>query len=243
MQNDTPTTQTPKSKKPAMPKILASNKKAIIILAVAVLALAGSFLAGRQSALPGNGGTRFSTNDKAPKSLRSNLVALSIEHSNLTNSALAAQLDDARDADALKSAAYTNGEDISAAIAGIYGADAQTKFNELWKTKLDRLFDYANALKNNDEAAKQTAKNAVESETPEAIANYLGEVNPNLKDKAVKTLLADHAGLLIVAADAHKAGDYKEELNRLQEANRGLESFVNVVVDAVAKQHPDSFKE
>src|SRR5690348_8485925 len=71
--------------------------------------------------------------------LRASLVTLGVQHMELTDAAVADALDGSPGADATAKALYDNGTTIGTAVGSVYGKDAETTFNSVWKLHLDQF--------------------------------------------------------------------------------------------------------
>lgn len=102
------------------------------------------------------------TSDTKAADLRTNLVTLGVEHMTLTNQAVDAALDGSPSAAATGAALYANGDTIGAAVGSVYGKDAESTFDSVWKLHLDQFVKYAVADKTGDAAGKQAALDSIQ---------------------------------------------------------------------------------
>ena len=174
--------------------------------------------------------------------LRSTLVTLGVEHMTLTNQAIDAALDGSKNADASAAALYANGNDIGAAVGSIYGKDAETTFNSVWKLHLDEFVKYAVAGSKNDEAGKKAALDAISTGYTKPLSQYLAKANPNLPEATLESVLGDHVQMTATMIDDHVAGKYADEQSELKQANQHIEGIFSTLSGAIVKQYPAKFQ-
>jgi len=174
--------------------------------------------------------------------LRSNLVTLGVEHMSLTNTAVDDALDGSPAAAESAKALYTNGNNIGAAVGSVYGKEAETTFNSVWKLHLDEFVKYAVADKSGDEAAKKAALDTIEAQYTKPLAQFLAKANPNIDEKTLETALGDHVQMTAAMFDDHVQGKYADEYAELQTANKHMESIMSSLAGAIVKQYPAKFQ-
>lgn len=173
--------------------------------------------------------------------LRVNLVTLGLEHMTLTNQAVDAALDGSPSAGASGAALYANGNTIGAAVGSIYGKDAETTFDSVWKLHLDQFVNYAVADKKGDSAAKQAALNTIQTSYTVPLAQYLAKANPNLPESALQTALTDHVNMTAMMIDDHVKGDYTAEYADLDAANAHMKDLFSTLAGGIVTQFPSKF--
>lgn len=173
--------------------------------------------------------------------LRSTLVKLGLEHMTLTDQAVDAALDGSANASATGAALYENGTNIGAAVGSVYGKDAETTFNSVWKLHLDEFVKYAVASKGGDEAGKAAALDSINMNYTKPLAAYLAKANPNLPEATLEGALNDHVKMTAQMIDYHVQGKYTEEANQLKMANDHIEGLFSTLADAIVKQNPSKF--
>ena len=173
--------------------------------------------------------------------LRANLVTLGLEHMTLTDQAVDAALDGSANAKATGAALYANGNDIGAAVGSVYGKDAETTFNSVWKLHLDQFVNYAVADSKGDAAAKQAALNAIDTGYTKPLSQYLAKANPNLPESALETALGEHVDMTAQMIDDHVQGKYADEAALLNSANSHIATIFSTLAGAIVKQYPSKF--
>lgn len=187
-----------------------------------------------------NGSSAGAVSSKAAD-LRANLVTMGVEHMIYTDQAVDAALDGSPNASALADALYANGNDIGAAVGSVYGKEAETTFNSVWKLHLDEFVKYAVASKSNDAAGKTAALNAIDTGYTKPLSQYLAKANPNLPEKTLYEALAGHVSMTAQMIDDHTKGDYKAEAAELKMANDHINGLFSTLANAIVKQYPEKF--
>ncbi len=216
----------------------------IIIPVVAlVVGVAGGYALGHQNKNSSSANSYSMSPSSATKAadLRSMLVTLGVEHMTLTNQAVDAALDGSKTADATGAALYANGNDIGAAVGSIYGKDAETTFDSVWKLHLDEFVKYAVADSKGDAAGKQAALAAIDTGYTKPLSQYLAKANPNLPEATLESVLGDHVQMTAAMIDKHVAGDYSGEASDLKAANQHIEGIFSTLAGAIVKQYPAKF--
>ena len=228
-----------------MKKLNQSGMAEVIV--VLVVALAVGMLGGYTIGHHSKTSTSTSNNSSAPSSatkaadLRSTLVTLGLEHMTLTNQAVDAALDGGKNADATGAALYANGNEIGAAVGSVYGKDAETTFDSVWKLHLDQFVKYAVADSKGDAAGKQAALDAISTGYTKPLSQYLAKANPNLPEATLESVLGDHVAMTATMIDDHVAGKYADEASQLKMANLHIEGIFSTLADAIVKQYPSKF--
>jgi hypothetical protein len=221
-------------------KLLKSESGNIALAVVAVVAgLVIGFTAGRVM----HKTTTTSTADITPsaQTLDNTLVTLGLQHMTLTDQAVDATLDGNKDATALTTQLYANGNQIGAAVGSIYGSSAQTTFDSVWKLHLDQFVAYAEADAKGDAAGKQAALNAIQTGYTIPLAQYLAKANPNLPENTLQTLLSQHVAMTAQIIDDHVQGNYTQEATDMNSADQMMTKIFSTLANAIVKQYPSKF--
>ncbi len=182
-----------------------------------------------------------STTTKAAD-LRADLVTLGVNHMNYTNKAVDQALSGSKGAAESGKALYTNGTTIGAAVGSVYGKDAETTFNTVWKLHLDQFVNYAVAGSKGDEAGKAAALASIDANYTKPLAQYLAKANPKLPEAALESALRDHVNMTAKMIDFRVAGDYANEQMELDMANKHIEGLMSTLASGIVQQYPDKFK-
>ena len=184
---------------------------------------------------------KVATTDTKAADLRANLVTLGVEHMTLTNQAVDAALDGSPSAAATGAALYANGDSIGAAVGSVYGKDAETTFDKVWKLHLDEFVKYAVADKTGNDAGKQAALDSIQQNYTVPLAQYLAKANPNLPVGVLQSALSDHVAMTATMIDDHVKGDYVAEAAQLDMANTHIKELFSTLAGGIVKQYPSKF--
>lgn len=182
------------------------------------------------------------TPDTATKSadLRVVLNALEREHVDLASQATRNGFDGRADFDASAKALDANSVNISKAIGSVYGAPAEAKFLEIWRSHITFFVNYTVAAQKGDKAGMDKAVTDLGGYI-DAISDFLSGANPNLPRDAVKQLVTDHVGLLKGAVDTYGAKDYPGSYAKEHAANDQIGKIADAIAGAIVKQYPEKF--
>lgn len=216
----------------------------VVVVAVVVIGLvAVTVLHKNKSTTVTQASSTTNLNTQKASDLRANLVTYGIEHMILTDMAVDNALDGTKGATASGAALYANGNDIGAAVGSVYGKDAQTTFDSVWKLHLDQFVNYAVAGSKGDAAGKTAALNAISTGYTKPLAQYLAKANPNLPEATLESALSDHVAMTAKMIDLHNSGDYAGEQTELNAANQHLEGLFSTLSAAIVKQYPAKFQD
>jgi len=228
-----------------MKKLNESGVAEVIMIFVVALAvgLIGGYTIGHNK----NKTSKSSSSGTAPSSatkaadLRADLVTLGVEHMTLTDQAVDAALDGSPNAGATGAALYANGNNIGAAVGSVYGNNAQTTFDSVWKLHLDQFVKYAVADKGGDSAGKQAALDTISTGYTKPLSQYLAKANPNLPEATLESVLSDHVAMTAKMIDYHVAGNYAAEASELTMANQHIEGIFSTLANGIVLQFPAKF--
>ena len=174
--------------------------------------------------------------------IRANLVSLGVQHQDLTQAAIDAALDGSPNASAVGADLYKNGTDIGAAVGSVYGKDAETTFNTVWKLHLDEFVKYAGASSKGDDAGKKAALSTIDSQYTKPLSAYLAKANPNLPEATLYSVLSDHVSMTANMIDLHVKKDFAGETAARDQAAQHLNGVFSTLAGGIVKQFPDKFQ-
>lgn len=174
--------------------------------------------------------------------LRANLVSLGVQHMDLTFAAVDATLAGSPSASAVGADLYKNGENIGAAVGSVYGEEAETTFNSVWKLHLDQFVAYAGASASGDEAGKAAALATIESDYTRPLAAYLANANPNLPEDVLFQTLDEHVKQTAAMIDQQAAGDYAGASLAREQAAQHLVGTFSTLAGGIVQQFPEKFE-
>ena len=219
----------------AMPIVL------VIVILVIVGAVSYTFMNKNDDKSTITTKASVATTDTKAADFRSDFVTLGVQHMELTSNAVDAALDGAPGAGAVAKAVYANGTDIGAGIGSIYGKDAETTFNTVWKLHLDEFINYAVAGKKGDAAGKAAALASIDKNYTKPLSAYLAKANPNLPEATLNSVLGEHITMTAKMIDLHNAGDFAGEQAELKLADKHIEGIFSTLAGAIVKQYPAKF--
>lgn len=174
--------------------------------------------------------------------LRSDLNYLLSEHAGLAVAAMQNGIDGSKDFEASAAALSANTEDLSAAIASVYGAEAGEQFKQMWADHIGHFVNYVKATGANDEEAKKAALTAL-SQYKDSFAKFLETATDGrLPADALAEGLQMHVDQLVTAFDTYTAGDYASTYPAVREAYGHMFETSKGLSGAIADQFPDKFK-
>lgn len=180
--------------------------------------------------------------DTKAADLRTLLNNLQAEHVDLASAATRAGFDGDKSFEAAAGALGHNTDELSKAVASVYGEEAGNKFKEIWASHIQFFVDYTVAAKGNDKAGMDKAVQNLNGYV-EAISAFLSEANPNLPKDAVAQLVSEHVGLLKEAVDKHAARDFAGSYEAQHQAREQITTEIaNTLAGAIVKQKPEAFQ-
>jgi hypothetical protein len=136
---------------------------------------------------------------------------------------------------------HKTGDQIGAAVGSIYGTDAQTTFNTVWKLHLNDFVKYAVADKSNDTAAKAAALTDIDTNYTKPLAQYLAKANPNLPEAVLEGSLRDHVTMTATMIDDHVQGKFADEASMRDQGAQHLSGLFSTLAEGIVKQYPAKF--
>ncbi len=180
------------------------------------------------------------TNTKSA-GLRALLNNLEAEHVDLASAATRAGFDGDPSFNAAAAALGKNTDDLSAAIASVYGNDAGARFKEIWTSHIGFFVDYTVAAKAGDKAGMDKAVQNLNGYV-EAISTFLSSANPNLPKDAVAQLVTEHVDLLKQTVDTYGAKDFAGSYDAQSRARTQITTKIaDTLAGAIVKQNPNKF--
>jgi hypothetical protein len=164
------------------------------------------------------------------------------EHMVLAAEAMRAGVTKSPEFEAASASLDENTQDLSDAIAGVYGADAGTQFQDVWREHTAAYLAFVQALGANDDAARRASLEQLHA-YHERIAQFLTSSNPMLDAAAVADLIRRHVQALITQAEATAANDPARAVAATREGYAGTFEVGAALADAIARQFPDQFRD
>ncbi len=194
---------------------------------------------GNDKAVKSSSVSSQSTDTKAA-GLRVVLNNLEAQHVDLASAATRAGFDGSPMFEASAGALDQNSIALSKAIGSVYGADAEAKFLEIWRSHITFFVNYTVAAKKGDTAGMDKAVSDLNGYVS-AISDLLGGAT-GLPKEAVASLVTEHVGLLKSAVDKHGAGDFAGSYAAQQAARDQITTKIaDTLAGAIVKQNPSKF--
>ncbi|WP_424768240.1 copper amine oxidase N-terminal domain-containing protein [Paenibacillus sp. sgz302251] len=178
---------------------------------------------------------------KGPTSdLRSALGQILGEHALLAITAMQKGYDGAADFGQAAGELNRNTDDLTAAVASVYGMDAGEAFKEIWSSHIGYFVDYVKATAAKDAAGQQAAIADLEQYRTDQAAFFAG-ANPNFDETVIASELKMHIDHLLGTFDHYVAGDYEEAYEEAYTAYSHMFMTADALAGGIAAQFPDAF--
>ncbi len=212
---------------------------AAVLVAAVVGLLVGYGLASKQAPAAVDGMVPTSSTKAAD--LRVLINAIEREHVDLASTAVRNGFDGAPSFAASADALGANTKRLSDAVASVYGAEAGTRFSEIWTSHIGFFVDYTVAAKTGDAAGMAKAVENLGGYA-DAVSDFLSTANENLPRETVHGLVMQHIGHLKAAVDAYGKKDFAGSFNAQHAAYDQIGTIADAIAEAIVKQKPDLFK-
>ncbi|MBM7581057.1 copper amine oxidase [Jeotgalibacillus terrae] len=206
-------------------------------LSLLLLAPAGSALADDH----GNHGGDSPSVETPASDLRTTLGHYLSEHAFLAIEAMRRGADGTEDFDAAVNALNANTEDLTGAIASVYGEEAGAQFNEMWSNHIGFFVDYVVATGEGDQAAKDEALANLDNYRADFSQFLEGATGERLQADNLAEGLQAHVNQLIGAFDSYVAGDYDQAYMYEREAIGHMHMVAKGLSGAITDQFPENF--
>ena len=129
-----------------------------------------------------------------------------------------------------------NSDDLVGAVTTVYGEEAGAAFDPLWRKHIGFFVAYTQAIAADDQAGADAAVADLTAYADEFGAFLESATEGGLPKEAVAELLGEHAGTLIAAIDAQKAGNAMEAFANLKDAAGHMPMIGDALAAAIATQ-------
>jgi hypothetical protein len=181
--------------------------------------------------------------DTPAADLRADLNYLLSEHAAFAILAMQKGINGAKDFEASAGALNQNTEDLSKAVASIYGEEAGAKFKEIWSSHIGYFVNYVTATAANDEAAKEKAIAELEEYKVEQAKFLDAATEGRLKAADLEAGLQMHIDELLNAFNSYTEKDYATTYENVREAYAHMFDVGAGLSGAIVDQFPDKFQE
>ncbi|QFT87954.1 hypothetical protein FIU87_04730 [Bacillus sp. THAF10] len=181
------------------------------------------------------------TVDTPAADLRADLNHVFAEHAALAVLAMQKGIDGAEDFDNAAGALNENTDDLSAAVASVYGEEGGAAFNEIWSSHIGYFVDYVVATGEENEEGREEAVAELEEYKVEQAAFLETATEGRLKGADLEKGLQMHVDELLLAFNSYNEGDYETTYNTFREAYSHMFGVGEMMSGAIVDQFPDKF--
>lgn len=173
--------------------------------------------------------------------LRAGLGQLLGEHATLAALAMQKGIDGAPDFTAAAAALNSNTDDLSAAIATVYGTAAGDAFKPIWSSHIGYFVDYVKATAAKDETGRGQAVAALEDYRMKQ-AEFFHSANPAyFETAAIADGLKMHIGHLLDTFNSYVNKDYAKAYSLERTAYSHMFMTASELTGGIVAQFPDKF--
>ncbi|MBW7461691.1 hypothetical protein K0U00_47325, partial [Paenibacillus sepulcri] len=134
-----------------------------------------------------------------------------------------------------------NTDDLTAAVASVYGASAGAEFKTIWATHIGYFVDYVKATAANDPEGRQKAIADLEDYRTKQAA-FFANANPdNFKQEVIAEGLKMHIHHLLDAFDAYVNKDYSAVYADTRAAYAHMFETGDALAAGISAQYPAKF--
>ena len=180
------------------------------------------------------------TTDTPAADLRVAMNNLFSEHVDVSAEVMRNIIDDSSDLEASKEAQMDNAVEIAEAFGSLYGSDVQELVGEAFIEHIEFSNEYAEAVDDMDENAKDDADDELDEYLRE-ISVLLASVIDTVDEETAYSVLRDHEDLMNEAAEQYKAGRYSQAYETEREALKQIQVVSDVLSQGVVDTMPEDF--
>lgn len=173
--------------------------------------------------------------------LRATLDQYLSEHAFLAIYTMQKGIDGAEDFEEIAAALNANTEDLTAAIASVYGDEAGAMFKEMWNDHIGFFVDYVVATAEENEEGRQEALAKLDNYRQDFSKFLESATDERLEASALAEGLQMHVDQLVWAFDQYVAGDYDATYDNAREAVHHMFGVGKGLSTAITDQFPEKF--
>lgn len=186
--------------------------------------------------------SEYELNVSSPASdLRATLDLYLSEHAFLAIVAMQKGIDGAEDFEDVVASLDHNTEDLTAAIASVYGDEAGDMFREMWNDHIGFFVDYVTATAEEDEAGREEALTALDNYRTEFSQFLESATDERLEADALAEGLQMHVDQLVWAFDQYNEGDFDAAYENVREGIHHMFGVGKGLSTAIVDQFSDDF--
>nr|WP_309143162.1 copper amine oxidase [Domibacillus sp. A3M-37] len=173
--------------------------------------------------------------------LRSQLNYVFTEHAGLAAMAMQDGVDGAKSFEQAAAALTANANDLSTAVASVYGEEAGAHFAKIWNSHIGYFVDYVKATGAKDAKAQEAAKADLDEYIKKQAAFLDTATQGRVSAADLEEGLTMHVDQLLKAFDSYVAGDYETAYSSIREAYAHMSMPAAGLSAAIVDQFPDKF--
>ncbi len=182
------------------------------------------------------------TNPDTPAvDLRAHLNYLFTEHAALAVMAMQDGIDGSKNFEQSAAALMANADDLTAAVASVYGKKAGDQFSLIWKSHIAFFVDYVVATGQGNAEAQAKAKAELDEYIVEQAAFLDAATQSRVPASALEEGLKTHINQLLGAFNSYVAGDYEMAYASVRESYAHMTLPAAGLSAAVVEQFPGKF--
>ncbi|MFS0725600.1 copper amine oxidase N-terminal domain-containing protein [Paenibacillus sp. 1P07SE] len=167
--------------------------------------------------------------------LRAALGQVLGEHVILTFAAMQKSYDGAADFEDVSAALAANTDDISAAIAELYGTTGGINFRPIWESHITHLTEYVTATVNDDQVARDAALAELDTYR-QGLSTFFADANEAFNRDVIAAELQAHINHLVAAFNAYVNNNYTDAYVQLRAAYARAYDTGDVLAEGIAAQ-------
>lgn len=125
-----------------------------------------------------------------------------------------------------------NSQDIANFMSQL-GANRE-EFLKMWRQHITEYENYTNALRNNDTAGADQARDRLETASSN-MGQMFNQIIPDVSADRATQLTQEHIALTLSIIDAHSRGDTSEKFSQIAEASLQATNFANELMDGLER--------
>lgn len=174
---------------------------------------------------------------------RSQLDQLLSEHFVLAVTYMMKAYEDAPDADEVYEKLDQNAQDMTPAIASVYGEEAASTFEEIFRGHNDYSDNFVKAAKNGDQEARKMAEQEVKEFVNEFGGFLAKATDGNLSEKTAKNVLQAHEQDVVNTFDHYVNEEYQKAYESFRTGFHRMFDISKALSTAITKQMPQEFNQ
>ncbi|WP_100012726.1 copper amine oxidase [Lentibacillus sediminis] len=182
-----------------------------------------------------------SSADTPAAELRSNLDHLLSEHFVLAAISMMTAYDEAGSAESVREQLEQNAQDMTPAIASIYGEENAAEFERIFTEHNTYTDDIVTAAQEDDAAMREEAEAQLDAFVDELAAFLTTATEGNLPEEAAAEAIMLHEEQVLMFFDHYVAGEYQEAYQAFRDGIAHMHMVSKALSTAITTQMPEEF--